>query len=88
MNKKMIVYAIGKLLMITGLLMLIPVIVSLIYQEHEGIYYAIVAAAIIVIGYLISYKVPEKKNIYAREGFVIVALGWIIVYDNRFINLD
>ena len=36
MNKKMIVFTIGKLLTITGLLMFMPVIVSLIYQETEG----------------------------------------------------
>ena len=79
MNKKMIVYALGKLLMITGILMFIPVIVSLIYQEKTGVYYAGVGIAIIVIGFLISKKEPKKKNIYAREGFVIVALGWILV---------
>ena len=79
MNKKMIVYALGKLLMITGILMFIPVIVSLIYQEKTGICYAGVGIAIIIIGFLISKKEPKKKNIYAREGFVIVALGWILV---------
>ena len=36
----MIVFTIGKLLTITGLLMFMPVIVSLIYQETEGVYYA------------------------------------------------
>ncbi|MFQ6794080.1 MAG: TrkH family potassium uptake protein [Thomasclavelia sp.] len=79
MNRRMIVYAIGKLLMITGLLMFIPVLVSLIYQEKIGIYYGIVGLLIILLGYLVSYKVPKKKNIYAREGFVIVALSWILV---------
>ncbi|WRK54008.1 hypothetical protein SD457_02700 [Coprobacillaceae bacterium CR2/5/TPMF4] len=61
MNKKMIVYALGKLLMITGILMFIPVIVSLIYQEKTGIYYAGVGIAIIVIGFLISKKNQRKK---------------------------
>ena len=28
---------------------------------------------------MISRKTPKKKNIYAREGFVIVALSWILV---------
>lgn len=36
MNKKMIVFTIGKLLTITGLLMFMPVIVSLILSRNRG----------------------------------------------------
>lgn len=79
MNKRMISYAIGKLLLITGLLLFTPVIVSLIYHETQGLYFGLVGIFLIVLGYLISRKVPKKKNIYAREGFVIVALSWILV---------
>ena len=53
MNKKMIVFTIGKLLTITGLLMFMPVIVSLIYQETEGIYYAILGIIMLALGILI-----------------------------------
>lgn len=79
MNKRMISYAIGKLLLITGLLLFTPVIVSLIYHETQGLYFGLVGIFLIVLGYLMSRKVPKKKNIYAREGFVIVALSWILV---------
>lgn len=79
MNKKMIIFTLGKLLQITGLLMYIPVVVALIYQEIEGISFAIVGALIFGLGTIISYKHPVKKNIYAREGFVIVALSWILI---------
>ena len=78
MNKKMIVFTIGKLLTITGLLMFMPVIVSLIYQETEGVYYAILGIIMLALGILISRKAPRKKNIYAREGFAIVALSWLL----------
>lgn len=79
MNKKMIIFTLGKLLQITGLLMYIPVVVAIIYQEIEGISFAIVGALIFGLGTIISYKHPAKKNIYAREGFVIVALSWILI---------
>ena len=79
MNKKMIVFTIGKLLTITGLLMFMPVIVSLIYQETEGVYYAILGIIMLALGILISRKAPRKKNIYAREGFAIVALSWLLI---------
>lgn len=79
MNKKMIVYTLGKLLKITAILMYIPVLVAMIYQEKQGIAFAIVGAVLFVIGTSISYKQPDKKNIYAREGFAIVALSWILI---------
>ena len=79
MNKKMFVFTIGKLLTITGLLMFMPVIVSLIYQETEGVYYAILGIIMLALGILISRKAPRKKNIYAREGFAIVALSWLLI---------
>ena len=79
MNKKMIIFTLGKLLQITGLLMYIPVLVAIIYQETEGISFAILGALIFGLGTIISFKHPAKKNIYAREGFVIVALSWILI---------
>lgn len=79
MNKKMIIYTLGKLAQITGLLMYTPGIVALIYRETEGFAYTIVGSVLLVLGTLISRKHPHKKNIYAREGFVIVALSWILI---------
>lgn len=79
MNRRMIIYTLGKLLQITGLLMYIPVMIAIIYRETEGISFAIVGALIFGLGTIISYKHPTKKNIYAREGFVIVALSWILI---------
>lgn len=59
--------------------MYIPVLVAIIYQEAEGISFAILGALIFGLGTIISFKHPAKKNIYAREGFVIVALSWILI---------
>ena len=33
----------------------------------------------LALGILISRKAPRKKNIYAREGFAIVALSWLLI---------
>ena len=79
MNRRMIVFAIGKLLSMTGFLLFIPVMISFIYHESQGLYFGIVGAILLLLGFLISRKTPKKKNIYAREGFVIVALSWILV---------
>ena len=56
MNKKMIIFTLGKLLQITGLLMYIPVLVAIIYQEAEGISFAILGALIFGLGTIISFK--------------------------------
>ena len=61
MNKKMIIFTLGKLLQITGLLMYIPVLVAIIYQEAEGISFAILGALIFGLGTIISFKHPAKK---------------------------
>lgn len=79
MNRRMIVFAIGKLLSMTGFLLFIPVMISFIYHESQGLYFGIVGAILLLLGFLISRKTPKKKNIYACEGFVIVALSWILV---------
>ena len=44
MNRRMIVFAIGKLLSMTGFLLFIPVMISFIYHESQGLYFGIVGA--------------------------------------------
>lgn len=75
----MIFYTLGQLLKVEALLLLLPVVVSLIYQEKAGIYYAAVAVVVLIIGFAISRKVPENKTIYAKEGFFIVGVSWILL---------
>ncbi len=79
MNRRMIIHILGKILMVEGILMYLPVITAIIYREKLGIYYAIVATAATLLGALINFKEPKKKNMYAREGFVIVSLGWVLM---------
>lgn len=78
MNKKMIVYILGKMMGVEGLLLLIPALVSLIYHEKSVISFLIVAAILLVIYMLFGRKLPASKQIYGKEGFVIVGLAWIL----------
>ena len=39
MNKRMIVYILGKMLGVEGAVLLIPALVSLIYQEKSGFFF-------------------------------------------------
>lgn len=79
MNKKMIAYVLGHIMRVEAALMILPLIVSLYYKEKSG--YAFVATILILLalGFAISFKKPKNTVIYAKEGFVIVALSWIIL---------
>lgn len=77
MNKQMIRYTLGKMLMLEGALLGLPLITGLLYQEYSvALVYALTALLTTAIGYILSFRKPVKMKIYAREGFVIVALAW------------
>ena len=46
----MIAYILGWIMKLEGLFMLIPVLVALIYREHNGVWFAIVAVCALVFG--------------------------------------
>lgn len=74
----MIVYILGKMLGTEGLLLLIPAVVSLLYKEKTGVYFLVVAAVLFALYLGLGRKKPENKQIYGKEGFVIVGLAWIL----------
>ena len=78
MNYGMIRYITGKMLLVEAILMLLPVFVSLLYKEDSGVYFVIVAAELAALSLILSKKKPEDTSLYAKEGFVIVALAWIL----------
>ena len=57
--------------------MLLPCLVSLIYQENEGFAYLIVAVAAGLCGFLLNFKKPQNPNIYIKDGLVATGLSWI-----------
>ena len=80
MNYKMIAYVLGSLLRIEGLLMAIPMVLSFVYgEEPSRNAFMITILVCWVLGTLIRYREPENKSIYGREGFVVVALSWIVM---------
>lgn len=80
MNYKVIVYVLGKIMLIEATIMILPMLISFYYKE--GIYLSYIAAiavctAIGMASTLINR--PKDKSIYAKEGFVIVGLAWIFM---------
>lgn len=79
MNISIILYFLGWVLKIEAIFMLLPCTIAVIYQEKSGIYFLIVGLVSGVLGWLISRKLPQNRAFYAREGFVSVALCWIVL---------
>ncbi len=79
MNIKMLVYILGKVLLIEGVLMLLPVICGVLYGEKEFLVYVILAAAYILAGFLISLKKPKNMTVFIKDGCVATALSWLVL---------
>ena len=80
MNFSMIIYVLGWVLKLEAGIMILPIICALIYQEFWAVQaLAISAVLALVIGTLATIKGPKRTDYYAREGFVICALSWIVM---------
>ena len=80
MNYRMIKYTLGWLMLFEAAFFLVPMITAVVYQEWMTLLaFAIAAVICLAFGILCKYKKPEKTTIYAREGFVIVSLCWILL---------
>lgn len=79
MNYSVIRYILGKVLVIESAFLLLPFIVGMLYHEEEGFAFAIVAIAAFLVGMFITRKKAKNQVFFAREGFVTVALCWIVM---------
>lgn len=79
MNSGIIIYLLGWIMNIEALFLMIPCLTAAVYGESIGFCYLAVAAACGLIGFLCVRKKPVSKIFFAREGFVTVSLGWIIL---------
>lgn len=80
MNKRLIVYILGWVLIVEGAAMQIATATSFIYGEHEGFYFLGVGAVSALLG-LLAVKVKKPKNpvLYQKAGFAATALSWILM---------
>ena len=81
MNRQMIKYLVGRLLFFNGLFLLLPLGVSFYYREDLRyiLSYLSVSLFFLLLGYLMSHNTPKQFNIYAKEGFIIVSLTWLLM---------
>ncbi len=79
MNRKMITYVLGRLLLCEAALLILPLVVALIYGDNTITGFLIAMGSLVACGLFLSLFKPKDKTIYARDGLVIVALSWIFM---------
>ena len=81
MNWKSVAKVLGKVLIAEAVMLLLPMIVAAIYDEATYWGFIIPSLALLVLAaptFFIRTR-EEEMNIYAKEGFAIVAFAWLIM---------
>lgn len=80
MNYAMVFGYLGKILMLESVTMLPPLIIAAANRDPVSVLaFAITMLTALLVGILFDLPKKKDKNMYAREGFVIVALSWILM---------
>ena len=78
MNRKMIVYTVGRMVLLEAGILLLPLLVSVLYRETCAWAFVLTVLLAAIVGLPITlFCKPKNSLIYAKEGFVIVAMTWL-----------
>lgn len=79
MNFRIISYILGWVLIIEGGFLLLPCLVGLCYGENTAIAFLLSALLCTLVGTPFVLKKPQNVVFFVKEGFVTVALCWIVL---------
>lgn len=79
MNYRMVLKMIGRLLIVEAALLILPLIVSFIYEENLYLSYLVPIALTFGIGFLLTRLKLIHRDFFVKEGLVVVGLSWIIL---------
>lgn len=79
MNRSIILYILGWVLNIEAVLLLLPCLVAVLYQETAGFSFLAVVLLCAVVGKLLTFRKPKSMVFYLKEGCVATALSWIVM---------
>ncbi len=80
MNYRMIKYITGWLLVFEALFMAVPALTAVVYGEYAQLWcFLATMAGCLLLGGLMILRKPKSTTLYAKEGFVIVSLSWIVL---------
>ena len=78
MNRRMICRVLGLILVCEAALLILPTVAGLCYGESVT-HFLITMALSGVLGFLLARVKPYSDVIYAKDGFVVVSLGWVLM---------
>lgn len=78
MNRRIICRVLGMILLCLAALMILPTIAGLWYGENVS-HFIITMVLTGAVGFAMTRVKPYSSVIYAKDGFVIVGLGWILM---------
>lgn len=79
MNYRMIARLMGFIILILAAFMTPSVVVALIYGETSGWTFLTTIFGAALLGLGLTRVRPRDRSMYAKEGFVITALAWIVI---------
>jgi len=78
MNRRMVFYTVGQIVLLEALFLLLPLGVGFLYDSPSKLSFAVTILACSVCGSACTYFArPKTKVIYAKEGFAITSLAWL-----------
>lgn len=80
MNYKMVIYTIGRVVLLEAALLVLPMVVSLLYGENCALSFALTIVVALATGALLTLLCRgEHGSSSIKDGFMIVALTWIVL---------
>lgn len=81
MNLNLVLSVTGQIIKVLGYIMLSPLLIILIYNEPYGnmVNFLIPAALCLLLGNYLSKSGYDPEDMHAVEGFMVVALSWLIM---------
>lgn len=81
MNYSKLGEILGKIMILEGILMLAPLVVSILYKESflHQLAFLIPIVLLVLAGGLLQLPKSKRSTLYQKEGFALVALVWIVM---------
>jgi len=79
MSYRIIAYVLGCVLSIEAVSMILPFVCALYYNEPMKWIFPVCALICLVVGVPLIMARPKNKTMFAKEGFVAVALSWVLM---------
>ncbi len=79
MNRRMVLYTVGLIILLEAALLLLPLAVCLIYKEWNCslAFLGSIALSALAGGSFSFFSKPRSRRIYAKEGFAITTFAWL-----------